>query len=167
MLNFGTNFLFYTICSKTSRNELYLIMYYYGYWKWSTNYKKFPICNHPNHNKHISVHERTRDTSTMHRVTQDSEHKSNAININNSKNSKLKIHCFLLNAKRLRILCEYEAAKCMEEKSAAKLTNHAQDNFITVPTTTTTNLTVTHSKSIELNNLIESNNNDSLLEKQS
>ncbi len=35
MLNFGTNFLFYTICSKTSRNELFLIIYYYFYWRWS------------------------------------------------------------------------------------------------------------------------------------
>jgi hypothetical protein len=79
MLNFGTNFLFYTVCSKTSRNELYLIMYYYGYWIWSENYKKFPICNHPNHNKHIDIHDRNRE-NTLHRLTNETEPKSNVIN---------------------------------------------------------------------------------------
>lgn len=51
MLNFSLNFLFYIICSKTSRTELNLILYYYFYWRWSKNAKKYVICNHPNHNR--------------------------------------------------------------------------------------------------------------------
>lgn len=51
MLNFSLNFLFYIICSKTSRNELNLILYYYFYWKWSKKSRKYIICNHPNHNR--------------------------------------------------------------------------------------------------------------------
>ena len=50
MLNFSMNFFFYIICSKTSRNELFLILYYLFYWKWSSKSKKLVICNHPNHN---------------------------------------------------------------------------------------------------------------------
>lgn len=51
MLNFSLNFLFYIICSKTSRTELNLILYYYFYWRWSKHAKKYVICNHPNHNR--------------------------------------------------------------------------------------------------------------------
>lgn len=53
MLNFSLNFFFYIICSKTSRNELKLILYYYFYWKWSEKSKNIMICNHPNHNRNF------------------------------------------------------------------------------------------------------------------
>ncbi len=156
MLNFGTNFLFYTVCSKTSRNELYLIMYYYGYWIWSENYKKFPICNHPNHNKHIDIHDRNRE-NTLHRLTNETEPKSNVINMKNNKKSRLKIHCFLLNAKRLRTLCVYESIKNNQEKSIKSKTqtkSEKQNVYIT------DKIQMKQSKSIV-------NKNETLLEKES
>ena len=159
MLNSATNFLFYTVCSKTSRNELYLIIYYYGYWIWSENYRKFPICNHPSHNKHININD-----STMPRLINDSEPNSNVIKMKHSKNSKLKIHCFLLNAKRLRTLCAYESMKNKQEKSISnKKQAKSENQNVYLKDEVITN----RSKSIELNNLIDKNNNETFLEKES
>nr|QVK45701.1 G protein-coupled receptor [Proales similis] len=50
MLNFSFNFLFYIICSQTSRTEFYLIMYYLFYWRWSKQARAAVICNHLAHN---------------------------------------------------------------------------------------------------------------------
>ena len=142
MLNFGTNFLFYTICSKTSRNELFLIIYYYFYWRWSKNYKKYPICNHPNHNKHLNTSDRlntinrfnnninNNSNNINNNSANDSENNRNVVGMNNSnKNSKFKIHCFLLNATRLRTLQKYESIASKEEKKNMKSTKSETINL--------------------------------------
>lgn len=91
MLNFGINFLFYILFSKTSRNELYLIVYYFFCWKWSKDSKKYSICNHPHHNN-----------NDQNNIT-DYDYNRNLFNMA-QKNSKSDINCFLLNASRLKTL---------------------------------------------------------------
>lgn len=169
MLNFGSNFLFYTICSKTSRNELYLILYYYLYWIWSKNYRKYPICNHPHHNTHINMSERTREVSTMSRYSNghlDHEVSKSQNVVNNSKNSKSKIHCFLLNATRLRTLKVYESMSAASSSKRNTLNTIKQTNdcttFLNVP-----NSSNTRSKSIELSSFNIMINNEKSLEKKS
>ena len=122
MLNFSFNFFFYILCSKTSRNELYLILYYFLYWKWSANSKKYIICNHPNHNPNYSFYSQPQNTMHKHNQTLANncnniyshnkenqtvnEYETTNLNMYNvpKKNSRLKIHCFLLNASRLKVL---------------------------------------------------------------
>jgi hypothetical protein len=140
MLNFSFNFFFYIICSKTSRNELYLILYYFFYWKWSANSKKYIICNHANHNPNytfasIQSHRPSQlyylngqssasqngqaapSANLLASVTNpqnqlyippSSVNNSNAYEATfsmfkmNQTKTRLKIHCFLINAARLR-----------------------------------------------------------------
>jgi hypothetical protein len=112
MLNFSLNFFFYIICSKTSRNEFYLILYYLIYWKWSKQSKKLVICNHPNHNPKYqfglaSLRYVTSCKASNNIVknsinnTIDYETNLNIYNTNR-KNTKMKIYCFLLNATKLK-----------------------------------------------------------------
>ena len=168
MLNFGSNFLFYTICSKTSRNELYLILYYYLYWIWSKNYRKYPICNHPNHNTHINTSERMRELSTLtsrySNCNLDYEMSKSQSVVKNSKNSKSKIHCFLANATRLRALKVYEAmnSPSASKSSSKRNTLKINDNFLSVPTTNSS-----RGKSIELTSFNLMINNEQSFEKKS
>jgi hypothetical protein len=50
-MNFSFNFIFYILCSRTSRKEFFLILYYFFYWKWSQESKTTIICNHVKHNE--------------------------------------------------------------------------------------------------------------------
>ena len=74
-----------------SRNELYLIVYYFFCWKWSKDSKKYSICNHPHHNN-----------NDQNNIT-DYDYNRNLFNMA-QKNSKSDINCFLLNASRLKTL---------------------------------------------------------------
>jgi len=108
MLNFSLNFFFYIICSKTSRTELYLMLYYLFYWKWSAESKHTVICNHPNHNRNVKVQNVTSLTnkSSFQAQTNDMSTTQYETNLNlynmGKYKSKLKIHCFLINATRIR-----------------------------------------------------------------
>jgi hypothetical protein len=70
MTNFSFNFFFYIICSKTSRQELYLILYYFLYFKWSTLAKSSstPISKNfvkkPCFNSYVAA-KRTNDDETV------------------------------------------------------------------------------------------------------
>ncbi len=113
MLNFSMNFFFYIICSKTSRNELFLILYYFFYWKWSSKSKKLIICNHPNHNpnntfsnslKYTSYRSNQHNNALLNNNnTIDYETNLNIFN-ENKKKTRMKIYCFLLNAAKLKKL---------------------------------------------------------------
>ena len=103
MLNFGSNFVFYIICSKTSRKELYLIIYYFFCWKWSAKSKKYTICNHPNHNSSRRPILTNQNSISYKNSSYTNERDTNLYNMS-KKNSKSRINCFLINASRLKTL---------------------------------------------------------------
>ena len=98
MLNFSMNFLFYIMCSKTSRNEFYLILYYFFYWKWSKASKAIVICNHPNHNRNVTPMARVDDIATISQVNASNSRNTSSVR----SNSRMKSHCFLSNGSRLK-----------------------------------------------------------------
>ena len=102
MLNFSMNFLFYIMCSKTSRNEFYLILYYLFYWQWSKDSKLISICNHLNHNRNVYLGINYKSSRGNISITD-----TNDLNTNlktSSTRTKSKIQCFLINGHRLKQL---------------------------------------------------------------
>jgi hypothetical protein len=130
MLNFSLNFFFYIICSKTSRKELIIIFYYFFYWKWSENSKKIVICNHPNHNPNINsgnYQAKSNKTPNELRVntshqTGTNEHETNMGIYNQAKkNTCYKIHCFLSNYTRIKILQNMQYSSVSDQSSLEAL----------------------------------------------
>ncbi|RNA40965.1 FMRFamide receptor-like [Brachionus plicatilis] len=113
MFNFTFNFIFYIICSKTSRNELYLIVYYLFYWKWSDRSKKIKICNHAEHNQELISSKNSilvtnsrsfRGSNNNICLIQNKIGKKSDSNIFSyfKRKSRLKIYCFLEHAARIK-----------------------------------------------------------------
>lgn len=113
MFNFSLNFVFYIICSKTSRNELYLIVYYLFYWKWSDRSKQIKICNHVEHNRELT----SGKSSILVANSRSFKGSNNNVCLISNKNgkrkdsniynyfkrkSRLKIYCFLEHAARIK-----------------------------------------------------------------
>ena len=92
MLNFSLNFLFYILCSPTSRKEFSLIMYYFFYWRWSKEARTTSICSHPSHNAHAS--NKNGGTGI------DQNLKFYKFAGGKQEKARLKIYCFLANSTR-------------------------------------------------------------------
>lgn len=122
MFNFTFNFIFYIICSKTSRKELHLIVYYLFYWKWSDRSKKIKICNHLEHNKELILTKNSllatnprscRDSNSN--MLQSKAEKISDSNIYNyfKRKSRLKIYCFLEYAAKVKTTQSYAKSNIM------------------------------------------------------
>lgn len=141
MLNFSLNFFFYIICSKTSRKELFIMFYYFFYWKWSENSKKFVICNHPNHNPNISntncqakSNKTANDIRTpLSHQTYTNEHETNiGIYKQAKKNTCYKIHCFLANYTRIKILQSMQYSNAASDPSSIEVLSKPRPSAISI-----------------------------------
>ena len=134
MLNFSLNFFFYIICSKTSRKELFIIFYYFFYWKWSDNSKKFVICNHPNHNPNISTSNsqaKSKVASDHHTITNEYETNLGIYN-QTKKNTCYKIHCFLANYTRIKVLQNMQSSLAMSDPSSLEALKQPRPSSVSI-----------------------------------
>lgn len=131
MFNFTFNFIFYIICSKTSRKELYLIVYYFFYWKWSDRSKQIKICNHLEHNQELILAKNSL-LATNPRSCRDSN--NNMLQSKADKMSDSNIYNYFKRKTRLKIYCFLEyAAKVKTTRSFAKsnnMTNNVMNNLL-------------------------------------
>lgn len=151
MFNFSLNFFFYIICSKTSRTELHLILYYLFYWQWTNKCKKLTICNHPNHNPNYMLAHRTLSTNSRYHPNYNSNtnlnQASNAqsilythtvekknLNIFNffKRKSRLKIYCFLDYSTRNKSIGSKRRSSYVGTQNNNPTTNHKINNHSNV-----------------------------------